>query len=84
MDVIIKLVETFREFYRSYSHSLTTSGIPSEQEKKAELENHLANLKLIIIDEISLVSSQILHNINKRLSQIEIIIVFLHIIIQKI
>ena len=36
----------------------------------AEAQTQLANLKLIIIDEVSMVSSQMLHNINKKLSEI--------------
>ena len=43
---------------------------PLGEKKRAEVRKHLANLKLIIIDEISMVSAQILYNINRRLSEI--------------
>ena len=36
----------------------------------AQARTLLENLKLIIIDEVSMISAQMLHNINKRLSQI--------------
>ena len=36
----------------------------------AQARTLLENLKLIIIDEVSMISAQMLHNVNKRLSQI--------------